>query len=86
MMIKICILNKGSIFTWGYNFGYWYFIKYFEKELIEKGYEIKFHQKIDKEFLNSDLIIINSRIYTDTKQFTKIYINSIMIFNFKKII
>ena len=35
--------------------------------MIEKGYEIKFYQKIDKEFLTSDLIIINSRIYTDTK-------------------
>ena len=66
-MIRIGILNKGSIFNWGYNFGYWYFIKYFTKELNEKGYEIKFYQKIDKEFLKSDLIIINSRIYTDTK-------------------
>ena len=25
IMIKIGILNKGSIFKWGYNFGYWYF-------------------------------------------------------------
>ena len=66
-MVKIGILNKGSIFKWGYNFGYWYFIKYFNKELNEKGYNIRFYQKIDKEFLNSDLIILNSRIYTDTK-------------------
>ena len=66
-MIRIGILNKGSIFNWGYNFGYWYFIKYFTKELNEKGYKIKFYQKIDKEFLKSDLLIVNSRIYTDTK-------------------
>ena len=26
-MIRIGILNKGSIFNWGHNFGYWYFIK-----------------------------------------------------------
>ena len=67
IMVKIGILNKGSIFKWGYNFGYWYFIKYFNKELNEKGYNIRFYQKIDKEFLKSDLIILNSRIYTDTK-------------------
>ena len=66
-MIRIGILNKGSIFNWGYNFGYWYFVKYFTKELNEKGYNIKFYQKIDKEFLKSDLLIVNSRIYTDTK-------------------
>ena len=47
--------------------GYWYYLKYFNKELIKKGYDIKFYQKIDKEIINSDLIIVNSRIYTDTK-------------------
>ena len=33
MMIKIGILNKGLILKWGYNFGYWFYLKYFNKEL-----------------------------------------------------
>lgn len=66
-MIKIGILNQGISLKWGYNFGYWYFVKYFNKELLDKGYTIKFYQNINKEFLKSDLIIINSRIYTETK-------------------
>ncbi len=66
-MVKIGILNKGPIFNWGHNFGYWYFLRYFNKELAEKGYDIKFFRNINKEFIKSDLIIVNSRIYTDTK-------------------
>ena len=66
-MIKIGILNKGLSLKWGHNFGYWFYLKYFHQELLENGYEIKFYNNLTQEFFKSDLIMINSRIYTDTK-------------------
>ena len=55
-MIKIGILNPGTALRWGHNFGYWYFLKYFQKELFQNGYIIKFYKQINKDFLKSDLI------------------------------
>lgn len=66
-MIKIGIINPGTALKWGHNFGYWYFLKYFQKELFQNGYIIKFYKQINKDFLKSDLILLNSRIYTETK-------------------
>ena len=66
-MIKIGVLNKGLSLKWGHNFGYWFYLKYFYQELLENGYEIKFYNNLTQEFFKSDLIMINSRIYTDTK-------------------
>ena len=70
-MIKIGIINKGPILNWGKNFGYWFILKYFQDELKEAGYEITFYDGINKKFYNSDFIIIDSRLITDT------YINKI---------
>tara|TARA_B110001452_G_C15209275_1_gene419462 strand:+ start:170 stop:1306 length:1137 start_codon:yes stop_codon:yes gene_type:complete len=65
-VIKIGILNQGSKFNWGHNFGYWYFILFFKEELIKSGYQITFYNEINKVFLRSDLIFINSRFFTDS--------------------
>ena len=67
-MIKIGILNKGSNFNWGKNFGYWYFVKYFQNELKESGFDIEFYDSANSKFYDSDLIIINSRLFTDTAE------------------
>ena len=67
-MIKIGILNKGSNFNWGKNFGYWYFVKYFQNELKESGFDVEFYDSANSKFYDSDLIIINSRLFTDTAE------------------
>ena len=43
------------------------YLKYFIKNLMKNGYEIRFYNNLTQEFFKSDLIILNSRIYTDTK-------------------
>jgi len=67
-MIKIGILNKGPKFNWGKNFGYWYFVKYFQNELKDSGFDIKFYDSQNSKYYNSDIIIIDSRLFTDTTE------------------
>ncbi len=65
-MIKIGIINKGPVLNWGKNFGYWFILKYFRDELKEAGYDITFFDNFSKKFFDSDFIIIDSRLITDT--------------------
>ena len=65
-MIKIGILNKGPKLNWGKNFGYWYNVKFFQDELRESGYNIQFYDDMCHKFYNSDLIIIDTRSFSDT--------------------
>ncbi len=67
-MIKIGILNKGPKFNWGKNFGYWYYVKYFINELKESGFDIQFYEGKNTKFYDSDIIIIDSRLFTDTTE------------------
>ena len=62
-MIKINILNRGPIFNWGKNFGYWFPIKYFKEELKDNGFQIDFYNSINDKFYDSDLIIIDNRFF-----------------------
>ena len=65
-MIKIGILNKGPKLHWGKNFGYWFFVKYFLNELKDSGFDIEFYDASNTKFYNSDLIIIDSRLFSDS--------------------
>lgn len=65
-MIKIGILNKGPKFNWGKNFGYWFYVKYFKNELRDYGYDVEFYDNDNKKFYNSDLIILDSKLFSDT--------------------
>ena len=65
-MIKIGILNKGPKLHWGKNFGYWFFVKYFQNELKDSGFEIEFFDTNNKKFYSSDFIIIDSRLFSDS--------------------
>ena len=65
-MIKIGILNKGPKLHWGKNFGYWFFVKYFLNELKDSGFDIEFYDTNNTKFYDSDLIIIDSRLFSDS--------------------
>lgn len=65
-MIKIGIVNKGLKLNWGKNFGYWFYVKYFKNELKEFGFDIDFYDNDNKNFYNSDIIILDSRLFSDT--------------------
>ena len=65
-MIKIGILNKGPKLHWGKNFGYWFFVKYFQNELKDSGFDIEFFDTNNKKFYSSDFIIIDSRLFSDS--------------------
>ncbi len=65
-MIKIGILNKGPKLHWGKNFGYWFFVKYFQNELKDSGFDIKFFDTNNKKFYDTDFIIIDSRLFSDS--------------------
>ena len=65
-MIKIGILNKGPKLNWGKNFGYWFYVKYFKNELRDYGFDVEFYDNDNKKFYNSDLIILDSKLFADT--------------------
>lgn len=65
-MFKIGILNQGPRLNWGKNFGYWYFVKFFQNELKDLGFDINFFDIANNKFYNSDIILINNRIFSDT--------------------
>ena len=65
-MIKIGIINNGPKFNWGKNFGYWFYVKYFINELRDYGFDIVFYDNYNKKFYDSDFIILDSRLFSDT--------------------
>lgn len=65
-MIKIGIINNGPKLNWGKNFGYWFYVKYFINELRDYGFDIVFYDDCNKKFYESDYIILDSRLFSDT--------------------
>ena len=78
-MIKINILNRGPIFNWGKNFGYWFPIKYFKEELKDNGFQIDFYNSINDKILRDELVLnsqnICKSVYTEEglKYFVKFF-------------
>ena len=50
----------------GKNYGYWFFVKYFQNELKDSGFDIEFFDTNNKKFYSSDFIIIDSRLFSDS--------------------
>ena len=66
-MKKINILVLGPKYTWGFTFGYWSLLHFFNKELEEEGYTFKFYTTISSDFFDCDFIFVTNKFFSQNK-------------------